>query len=319
MKKKKISFIVLTAIILSFATPNSTFAEPYDYKEGVDNNAFEDTRNNQTRTYRSWGQDGNNFFWKEYNTHHSVTPTHLTDAEGWITIEYSERGPETMEETIPGIVFPVDNEYNGDFFIGKEVHEITKEPMPENPDDEHSGEEPETPSLWPYEDFDYPDDASLIEMMMYYINQGDWRDFYMDHSGETFAKSGCLASSVAMILSHYLGYQVKPTELNQYINSKAQLDCATALAAYGFGYRNVTTNVMQNTINNLRDGKPCIMHIRGQWGKYHTTDNGHFLVAYGYDNGGIYVMDPGKRANHYIPYEDWGHVNDLYLREVYRL
>lgn len=314
MKKRKISIILIIAILCTGLNTNVIQAKPYDYKKNIDNNAFENKRSSQPSRYRNWGIDGNNFYWKQYKTHNGTT--HNTKMEGWMAVEYAERGPETMEETIPDIVFPVDNGYKGEMYIGREVRQKGDSPKTYDP---HDPDAPDTPSDWPYKDFEPPTDAELIQMMMYYINQGDWRSFFMDGSSETFAQSGCLACSVAMILSYLTGSQVKPTDLNKYINSDALLDCKAALAAYGYGYRNITTNVMQNMVNLLQAKSPCIVHIRGQWGPYHTTDNGHFLVAYGYDSGGIYVMDPGKRKNHYIPYEEWSKVNDLYVREVYPL
>ena len=82
------------------------------------------------------------------------------------------------------------------------------------------------------------------------------------------------------------------------------------------------SDVIGGVISEINADRPVILHIRGYWTSsedgrvLHGTSNGHFLVGMGYDQTGLYVWDPGRRANYHIAYEDWGHVSDLYYRSV---
>ncbi len=78
-------------------------------------------------------------------------------------------------------------------------------------------------------------------------------------------------------------------------------------------------------ISCLESGNPVLMHIKGHWEGYHTSSNGHFLLATGYDENGIYVYDPGKRSNtesgQPIPWAAWARAaqmmgSDLYYRTL---
>ena len=159
----------------------------------------------------------------------------------------------------------------------------------------------------------------LAAMINYYINQGDYPDVIRGLSKETIKKSGCLDSTVAMIASFWSGKQVPVTFVSQYVGAGAQLDTARALSQFGLRQSgNIYGNFVDGVKAELNAGHPPIVHIRGEWGSYHTSSNGHFLTIYSYDDNGFYVMDPGKRANHYIPYSAWASAGDLYYRKVYK-
>ena len=178
----------------------------------------------------------------------------------------------------------------------------------------------------PGEDFEKPDGTKVLDMYKY-LNQGLYGDVMRGSSGESVAESGCLDCSVAMIAMYYLRRDIPITEISKYVNSKGALDTPTALAQYGLRRGADTySNVIDGIVGEINADRPVIVHIRGQWNSsedgrsLHGTNNGHFLVAIGYDEHGIIVLDPGKRANNTgsIAYEDWGHVNDLYYRPVYQ-
>lgn len=194
--------------------------------------------------------------------------------------------------------------------------------------------------------------SGTILDMPTYINQGTCaassfvRYTYKDKNGKivnsTIAKSGCLDCSIAMAYIYYYGdASTDTTELltkkiscnvvpgesgalnTSYVLS--QLNLTRGDKVYPASYAKTPDADGKKSVigwgqltRNIDLGNPVLLHIRGQWGSYHTSDNGHFLLATGYDEEGIYVYDPGKRANTEsgkpIPWEAW---NDTNQSELY--
>lgn len=171
-------------------------------------------------------------------------------------------------------------------------------------------------------DFVPPDEAKLLEMFEY-IYQLDYKNLLRGSSSETVAKSGCLDSSVAMIVMYYLQQHISISDISKYVGSNGQLNTASALGAYGLTQgANTYNNFKDGVINEIDSGRPTIIHIKGYWksengNTLHGTANGHFLVGMGYDETGLYVYDPGSKNNYHIDYNDWDNVGDLYYRPVY--
>lgn len=173
-------------------------------------------------------------------------------------------------------------------------------------------------------EFIYPEvDGSKILNMFAYLNQGQFANIIRGASGESVKKSGCLDCSIAMIAMFYTRQNIPIQNVSRFANAKGRLDAASALAQYGLRQGgNIYGNFANGVINEINSGRPTIVHIRGYWQSsdgtvLHSHKSGHFLVATGYDNTGIYVYDPGKRANHHISYSDWATAGDLYYRPVY--
>ncbi len=176
----------------------------------------------------------------------------------------------------------------------------------------------------PGEDYEPPEDGKILDMYKY-LNQGWYKEVYRGSSGKTVARSGCLDCSIAMILMYYLRHNIDIADVSKYVNGEGNLEVTTVLSKYGLRQGgNNYSNVINGIINEIDAERPTIVHIRGYWATedgtkvLHSSGNGHFLVAVGYDEYGIYVHDPGKQSNHRISYEDWAHVNDLYYRPVYQ-
>ncbi|MCR5602363.1 MAG: C39 family peptidase [Lachnospiraceae bacterium] len=174
-------------------------------------------------------------------------------------------------------------------------------------------------------EFLYPDvDGSTILKMYMYLNQGDFANIIRGASSESVKKSGCLDCSIAMIAMYYTRQNIPIQAVSRFANKEGQLDAGAALAQFGLRQGgNVYGNFANGVINEINSGRPPIVHIRGFWKSadgnvLHGSKNGHFLVATGYDKTGIYVYDPGKRANHHISYRDWATAHDLYYRPVHR-
>lgn len=172
------------------------------------------------------------------------------------------------------------------------------------------------------------DGAKLLQMMAY-INQGWFKDPLSN--GVKISKSGCMYTSMYMILQYYTGQNLSASEIyalsEKYVGSDGMFQTSTFLNNFGLkqsdnisGYSNFVKGIQEN----INASQPVLVHIRGYWANadtgdvYHSSANGHFLVAVGYDEEGVYVDDPGSQTNtnSKIPWEEWANVSDLYYREV---
>lgn len=192
--------------------------------------------------------------------------------------------------------------------------------VPKGPD---GNDRYELPDYWDI-DIGEIDGAKILDMFRY-LNQGEFPDIMRGASGESVKNSGCLDCSIAMILMAYLQREIPISEIsNNFVNADGSLQTAAVLAAYG-GFTqgsNIRDNFASGVKAEIDAGRPTVLHIRGYWQSsngqvLHGTANGHFLVATGYDKEGIYVSDPGRRANKHISWQDWTTVNDLYYRPIY--
>ena len=168
---------------------------------------------------------------------------------------------------------------------------------------------------------DYTSDASLSDFLSkFYFNQKG----IQDASG----LSGlCNFSSYMMLAAYYSNKGFTTNELAALAKKWCRSDGlftnqGSCMSQYGFsvsgdvrGFNNIVSSIK----SGIDSGNPLILHCRGYWGDYHTTSNGHFMVVTGYDNNGIKVADPGKRANNSrtIPWsavETGTQTNDVYVR-----
>jgi uncharacterized protein YvpB len=93
-----------------------------------------------------------------------------------------------------------------------------------------------------------------------------------------------------------------------------------ALAAYGFT-GNAFYGEQGDLMAAIDRGEPTLVWLgmRGESGTFHETDAAgvqfqltpfmHVMVAYGYDDGGVYLSDPGTGA---LTWYDWGTFNSLW-------
>ena len=150
---------------------------------------------------------------------------------------------------------------------------------------------------------------------------------------KTIASKGCLICTVAMAYLYYYGSEGSDvpsilSKLAKMTDSDGNLYTTNALGALGMGQgANVQPNAVHDNkngrfingwdslISNLETGNPVMVHVDGRWdsvtggGVLHKSANGHWLLATGYDEGGIYVYDPGTNqgGNRLISWEDWAH------------
>lgn len=172
-------------------------------------------------------------------------------------------------------------------------------------------------------------DGDKLLQMMAYMNQGWFKDPLSN--GVKISKTGCMYTSMYMILQYYTGRNLSTSEIyslsEKYVGNDEMFQTSTFLNDFGLkqsdnicGYSNFVKGIQEN----INASQPVLVHIRGYWANadtgdvYHSSGNGHFLVAVGYDEEGVYVHDPGSQANtnSKIPWEEWANVSDLYYREV---
>jgi hypothetical protein len=176
------------------------------------------------------------------------------------------------------------------------------------------------------EDFTPPEDAVFLDMWKYWnqaAGQG-WADHKRGTSGETVHESGCLDLSLMMIMEYYVRHDVNyDTDLSPYVPGNGQLNGNAALVKYGLHQSgNNYSGFKEGCVSEIGAGRPVVLHVRYKWVAEDGTvlhsnpDSGHFLVGMGYDSEGMYVYDPGKRANRHIKWSDWDRAQDHYYRSV---
>ncbi|MGX9845547.1 C39 family peptidase [Streptococcus iniae] len=138
-----------------------------------------------------------------------------------------------------------------------------------------------------------------------YFNQRDgaWAGYY---GSNTFAATGCVPTSLAMVFSELAKSQITPTEVanylynntnyfNKYFSGTSANGIVAATQAFGF----VPTHLASQTaiIDALQAGHYVVGAVQNNkfspWGIGYS----HEIVLRGYSNGNAYVYDPYNRLN----------------------
>ena len=102
----------------------------------------------------------------------------------------------------------------------------------------------------------------------------------------------CGITTAAIVLSGYGFNTVTPS----YVYEQAGYNWRSMIYTFlGIPFQDyVTTNIRSGVINQLKEGKPVIVHVPPNNGKYYT-DEGHFFVILSISEDGqqFYVSDPG--------------------------
>lgn len=169
-----------------------------------------------------------------------------------------------------------------------------------------------------YEDYekieiDFNADEAYLINMPAHILQSKYRQARGDGNG-TVASKGCIDCCYAMCAMYYNGH----TNPNVYM---PQISKSTANGGYVIGqsfdgatfsadnnmvvHRTDTNSLTQNDfnaiINNLNQGYPVIISIKGYWADdtgfvLHRSSNSHFITIIGYENDKFIVYDPGSTS-----------------------
>ena len=137
----------------------------------------------------------------------------------------------------------------------------------------------------------------------YYYSQWDkrWADTWL--SGGTFGATGCVPTSVAMVLKGSYGVNVTPRQVGNQVSQfhesygASGLDLKTMVNAYGHEAQSLSTaNAVKSA---LKQGKPVIFFV--------NVGIGHAVVGYGYNQGNTEIFDP---YNHQF-YSGWNSVDGI--------
>ncbi len=145
--------------------------------------------------------------------------------------------------------------------------------------------------------------TSLQNQSYYNQRDGAWAGYY---GNNTFASTGCVPTSLAMVFTELARRGVTPTEVanylynntnyyNKYFSGTSANGIVSATRAFGF----VPTHLdSQNAIAEaLQVGHYVVGAVQNNkfspWGPQYS----HEVVMRGYSNGNTYVYDPYNRAN----------------------
>ncbi len=139
-----------------------------------------------------------------------------------------------------------------------------------------------------------------------YYNQRDayWGATALNGTGYTLASSGCLVTSVAMVLTHYGYHDVTPVTINSDPNNFAPYFPAfllTTISVDGITASRVTANIDAT----LAGGKPVIVGLRVYGGT-------HFVVLISGSHGHYVMRDPYIPNGNDINFSDHYNVNEIY-------
>ncbi len=131
----------------------------------------------------------------------------------------------------------------------------------------------------------------------YYAQAGEpWSNDIMQTAGDTIGDSGCALTSFAMI-QRYLGGNDDPGEVNTTLGNDAcpfmywgaaETYNYTISASYHSNAGCSENYAEEFIIGAIDTGYPVLVGIQ----KY--SGGQHFVTAYGYDSGTVYIHDPGS-------------------------
>ncbi|HJF38989.1 MAG TPA: C39 family peptidase [Weissella cibaria] len=136
-----------------------------------------------------------------------------------------------------------------------------------------------------------------------YFSQWDGRWSGTWFNGGTFGATGCVPSSIAMIMNGSYGVNTTPRDVANRLGGASMSygasgrDLVRMVNSFGHTTRNLTTPTQVK--DALRDGYPVIFLI--------NVGIGHAVAAYGYSDGNTEVFDP---YNHQF-YNGWNSVDGL--------
>lgn len=105
---------------------------------------------------------------------------------------------------------------------------------------------------------------------------------------ETIQSSGCAITSCAMVINYLKNKSITPVTLNSstYLDTKNGAKWGTIASAY-YLHDSDYFYTESEALGYLQKGYPVIVHI----------STGHYLVAVGYENGKLMVVDAGKTSS----------------------
>ncbi len=154
------------------------------------------------------------------------------------------------------------------------------------------------------------------------FNQGDY-DNYMRgpvlsvSRGDitTIGKEGDIDCCFAMAVAYLKKDEIEDWTISdwlvsdvcsKYVNKNQAFEADAFCADYGCSYITLSTNDLKKQISDSIDsGNPIVLCVSGYWEDYNNNSAPHWMMAYGYDEEGIYVADPNGGVTMKIPDEKW--------------
>lgn len=144
---------------------------------------------------------------------------------------------------------------------------------------------------------------NILNLMPYYIPQKG-NDNLRGDGRRLISNAGCIDCCYTMCANYF-----NKTELN--IN---EISSGPAVGGYVDGQNFLTFGFLEDhqmgyslsqeastgdIVNHIKAGYPVILRINGPWygndgAEYHRDESSHFVVLFGYDSNGIYVLDPAN-------------------------
>lgn len=172
-------------------------------------------------------------------------------------------------------------------------------------------------------EIDFDESEAYIIKMPCYINQGSYKQA-RGNGNKTISDNGCIDCCYAMCAMYYNGYTDASVYMPQ--TSKSVEDGGYV---EGQNFRSdifpadnnmivnktsvkgsLTNNDMAIILNNIKQGYPVIIEIKGRWEDnngvvLHKSTNTHFIVVYGFTSSKFIVYDPGSRdtTSYGIPFD----------------
>ncbi|ELY5748219.1 C39 family peptidase [Streptococcus iniae] len=145
--------------------------------------------------------------------------------------------------------------------------------------------------------------TSLQNQSYYNQRDGAWAGYY---GNNTFASTGCVPTSLAMVFSELARRGVTPIEVANYLYNNTNYfnkyfsgTSANGIVAASkhFGFVPTHLGSQAEIIKALQDGHHVVSAVQNNkfspWG----AGSSHEIVLRGYSNGNAYVYDPYNRAN----------------------
>ncbi|SDN57124.1 C39 family peptidase [Acetanaerobacterium elongatum] len=137
-----------------------------------------------------------------------------------------------------------------------------------------------------------PQSYRFLAVTHYYQDDSEWASDIMQPAGYSIADGGCALTSFAMI-SSYLGDYHTPRTMNIALGNKA-CPFLRDSAASQFGYTILNSlsapsnsTAVTTSIGCIALGRPVFICLRKG-----TTSNYHWVVAYGYNDNSVMILDP---------------------------
>lgn len=158
--------------------------------------------------------------------------------------------------------------------------------------------------------------SKRIDMTSGYICQKDYKNIRGNggaKGNDTIAGYGCIDCCYMMCANYFNKIQCNPVKIcslnwdGGYVNANEQFEYGNFCTSYKMSYSQKDKMKVSSIVSWIDKGNPIIVHIGGPWrdsnGYWYYQGKGHYFVIYGYDEAGLYVLDPWFSDRDHISYD----------------